>query len=269
MELLGYFSLFFVGLTLGTFGSGGSILAVPILVYLFSFDAVMASAYSLFIVGIASMAGAMVRIKTQMVSKRAALAFGIPSLIAVFATRKWILRGIPDILVLGDSVNITKRSLLLCTFGLLMIVAALVMIVNVTRVRPAEGKTPHMVLSLILPGMACGFLSGLTGVGGGFLIIPLLFYFTAMPFKKAVGTALFIISANSVAGFTGDTISHSINWSFLLVISCLAVAGIVAGSRITAGVPNRRLQKPFGWVILVLGICMIIKEIVWSPHDFL
>ena len=269
MELLGYFSLFLVGLTLGTFGSGGSILSVPILVYLFSFDAVMASAYSLFIVGIASMAGVLFRIKTQMVSRRATLAFGIPSLTAIFFTRKWILPGIPETLLLGDSIHLSKRSLLLCTFGLLMIIAALVMIVNVTRVKPAEGKTPHIVLSLILPGMVCGFLSGLTGVGGGFLIIPLLFYFTAMPFNKAVGTALFIIAANSVAGFTGDTISHSINWSFLLVMSCLAVAGIVAGSRITAGVPNRRLRRPFGWFILLMGIFMFVKEFAGAGRDFL
>lgn len=261
MEILGYISLFFVGLVLGTLGGGGSILSVPILVYLFSIDAVMASAYSLFIVGTTSLVGTLMKYNAKMVNLRTGTVFGVPSLIAIFCTRKWFVPALPEVILQTESFQLTKQSLILGVFAVLMILASIALITKKENPQP-EGKQ-HVGISLVFVGLLTGFLTGLVGAGGGFLIIPALVYFTKMCFKTAVGTTLLIITINSLMGFLGDVINYPINWYFLLSITALAVLGIIVGAKCTISLPTKILQKSFGWLVMSMGTCILLREMLY------
>lgn len=260
MEVLGYISLFFVGLVLGTLGGGGSILSVPILVYLFSVDAVMASAYSLFIVGTTSLVGTTLKLNARMVDIRTGVVFGLPSLVAIFATRKWLVPAIPDMVWQTESFTLTKRALILGVFAVLMILASLALITK--KDDPSvEGESRPSVY-LVAVGLLTGLLTGLVGAGGGFLIIPALVYFTRICFKTAVGTTLLIITINSLMGFLGDLFNYAINWYFLLSITALAVLGIMVGVRSTVRLPTQTLQRSFGWLVMSMGVWILLQEFV-------
>ena len=261
MEVIGYISLLFVGLILGTLGGGGSILSVPILVYLFSQDAVIASAYSLFIVGTTSLVGCIMKYNAQLVNLRTGFIFGIPSLLAIFITRTWVIPSIPDVIMEIGKFQFTKRGLILGLFALLMIMASFVLIAKNKNPKKAE-KQFHSIYLMLL-GCLIGFLTGLVGAGGGFLIIPALVYLTDLPFKTAVGTTLMIITANSLIGFVGDVINYPVNWHFLLLITSLAILGIFIAGRSTQKLPNRLLRITFGWLMLVMGVLILVNEIVF------
>ena len=202
MEITGYVLSITVGIILGLLGGGGSILTIPILVYFFHVEAVVASAYSLFIVGVTSFIGAIPKYKDHLVSVNAGLLFGIPSIFSIFCTRKWIIPAIPDIVFQWHSLVITKRFLVLGLFALLMIITALSMISS-RKEKKIDEKDPKILLAVV-EGILIGFLTGMVGAGGGFLIIPALIFLTGLPFKTAVGTSLFIIAINALTGFLGD-----------------------------------------------------------------
>lgn len=259
METFGYIASVFVGLILGILGGGGSILCIPILVYLFHINAVMASAYSLFIVGTTSFVGAIPKYKDQLVNLKTGLVFGIPSIAAIFTTRKWIVPAIPDILFQLDSFIFTKRILLLGVFAVLMILASIAMITKRSERTASDEK--FQPAYLIIEGLLIGFLTGLVGAGGGFLIIPALVLLTGLPFKTAVGTSLFIIAINSLSGFLGDVLNYSMDWEFLLIITGLAVVGILIGNQLAKKLPSKKLRKSFGWFTLIMGTSILVKEI--------
>ncbi len=258
MEILGYIALFLVGLVLGSMGGGGSILSVPILVYLFRMDAVSATAHSLFIVGSASLVGSFLKHKTNMVNLPTALMFGGPSLVATFCMRMWIIPALPDIILQTDGFQLTKRALILGSFATVMILASMVMLIRRSTPSP-EGKQ-FSGLKLALLGLSTGSLCGFVGAGGGFLIIPVLVYGTRLNFKTAAGTTLLIITANSLFGFLGDSMNYAIDWGFLLSISLLAIGGIVVGARAALRLPTLVLQKTFGGLILTLGVWILMSE---------
>lgn len=262
MEVFGYFALIVVGLLLGFLGGGGSILSVPILVYLFSEDVVMASAYSLFIVGIASMVGSIVKYKASLVNLKIGLIFGLPSIIAVFTVRKWLIPAIPELILVIGSFQFTKRVLILGIFAILMIIASIYMIIDRKNVNRSSDHTNYIYL--IFLGFLTGFLTGLVGVGGGFIIIPVLVLLTKLSFKTAVGTALFIIAINSIIGFAGDVINYSINWVFLLTITIFAILGILVGSQYAKFLPAGKSQKIFGWFTLLMGTGIFMREIFFQ-----
>ena len=259
MEVVGYIASMCIGIILGVLGGGGSILSIPILVYLFHIDAVRASAYSLFIIGITSLVGAIPKYREQRVNLRTGLVFGIPSIISIFTTRKWILPAIPEEVGHIGSFILTKQVLILGTFALLMILASITMIRKRDE-RIAEDDQFHPTL-LVIEGLLIGFLTGFVGAGGGFLIIPGLVLLTGLPFKTAVGTSLFIIAINSLSGFIGDFMNYPMHWSFLFTISGLAVVGIFIGNSISRKLPATRLRKLFGWFVLGMGTWILIKEI--------
>src|SRR5690348_1740603 len=214
MEVAGYVACIFIGVILGILGGGGSILSIPILVYLLHVDAVMASAYSLFIVGTTSFVGAIPKYKDHLVNVKTGILFGLPSILTIFITRKWIVPSIPDIVLQTESLVITKRVLILGVFALLMILASYSMI---RERKEIENENQRFRIVLVtLEGMIIGFLTGLVGAGGGFLIIPALVLLTGLKFKTAVGTSLFIIAINSLIGFLGDVLNYEIPWLFLL-----------------------------------------------------
>jgi uncharacterized membrane protein YfcA len=262
MEIVGYVAAIGIGLILGILGGGGSILAIPILVYIFHVDAVTASAYSLFIVGITSLVGAIPKYKEQLVNVKTGLTFGIPSVITIFITRKWIVPAIPDIVLTTGDWVVTKRVMLLGLFALLMILTSISMIRG-RRERTVDDREFRTTL-LIIQGVLIGFLTGLVGAGGGFLIIPALVLLTGLPFKTAVGTSLLLVAINSLSGFLGDVLNRAMNWPFLLAITALAILGIFIGHRFSRKIPQRTLRKAFGWFVLTMGCWILFKETVLS-----
>lgn len=259
MEIIGYIASVFIGITLGLLGGGGSILTIPILVYLFHLDAVTATAYSLFIVGSTSLVGVVPKQRKGLVNLRTGFLFGTPSLVSIFATRKWIVPAIPDILLTVHSFVLTKRIFLLGLFAVLMIVTSFSMIGGRKELSAEEKKIK--IPLIIIQGVLIGLLTGLVGAGGGFLIIPALVLLTGLPMKIATGTSLFIIGFNSLFGFMGDVINLSINWNFLFLITGLAIAGIFIGNWLTAKIHGRHLRKSFGWLTLVMGCWILVKEL--------
>lgn len=258
MEYFGYVASVLVGVVLGMLGGGGSILSIPILVYLFQVEPVLASAYSLFIVGITSLVGAIPKYRDHLVNLKTGILFGIPSIIAIFSTRKWIVPAIPEIIFSTESFSLTKRALLLGIFAVLMVLASLSLIRKKKEITSKNDK--FKVSLVIVEGGLIGFLTGLVGAGGGFLIIPALVFLTGLSFKTAVGTSLFIIAINSLMGFIGDFLNYEIQWRFLLTISSLAIAGILIGNIFTRKIASFYLRKAFGWLTLLMGIWILIKE---------
>lgn len=257
-EFLGYIFSIVVGIVLGLLGGGGSILSIPILVYLFQIEPVMASAYSLFIVGTTSLVGAVPKYREHLVNLKTGILFGIPSIITIFATRHWVIPAIPSVLIQSENFVLTKRELLLGIFAVLMVLASFQLIRSKREMSSDNRK--FRVFLVIVEGTLIGFLTGLVGAGGGFLIIPALVFLTGLPFKTAVGTSLFIIAINSLIGFLGDLLNYSIHWPFLISVTSLAVTGILIGNFFSRRIAALYLRKAFGWFTLTVGIGILAKE---------
>lgn len=261
MEVAGYIASILIGLSLGLIGSGGSILTVPVLVYLFAVEPVSATAYSLFIVGSTSLVGAFPKYRQGLIDLKTAFVFGVPSIIAVFATRKFLVPLIPrKVFTMGDLV-ITKPILLMVLFAILMILASFSMIKSNKQQTGDVQLQSFNYPMIILEGIVVGILTGLVGAGGGFLIIPALVLFCKLPMKKAVGTSLLIIAAKSLIGFTGDLSNYPMNWNLLLSVTAAAVAGIFIGNMLSNKISGDKLKKAFGWFVLAMGIYIILKEL--------
>ena len=264
MEIIGYISSIIIGISLGLIGGGGSILTVPVLVYLFGVEPMMATAYSLFIVGTSSLIGAFPKYKQGLISLKTAIVFGVPSIAAVFATRKFIVPAIPsEIFTLGDFV-VTKSILMMVLFAVLMVAASVSMIREKKSKNTAEeGEQKFNYPMIIVEGAVVGVLTGLVGAGGGFLIIPALVMLSKLPMKMAVGTSLLIIAAKSLIGFLGDlsTNASNMNWNLLMIVTALAIGGIFIGNALSKKIDGNKLKKGFGWFVLVMGVYIIINEL--------
>ncbi|HEY0670193.1 MAG TPA: sulfite exporter TauE/SafE family protein [Sphingobacteriaceae bacterium] len=263
MEILGLVLAAVVGISLGLIGSGGSILTVPILVYIMGVDPVLATAYSLFIVGATSLVGGIQSAVQKKVDFKTVLIFGIPSIAAVYATRLWLVPIIPQEIVTVGTFVITKAIALMLLFAVVMILASVSMIMP-EKSSQTEDDTPlkYNYPLILLEGLGVGMLTGLVGAGGGFLIIPALVLLAKMPMKLAVGTSLFIIAAKSLFGFIGDLQgSQLIDWKLLGGFTALAIAGIFGGIVLSKKISGDKLKTSFGWFVLVMGIYIIIKEI--------
>ncbi|HEX6846628.1 MAG TPA: sulfite exporter TauE/SafE family protein [Chitinophagaceae bacterium] len=264
MEIVGYIASVIIGIALGLIGGGGSILTVPVLVYLFGIDPVIATAYSLFIVGTTSLVGAIPKYRQGLVNLKRAVIFGIPSILAVFVTRKFLVPLIPHHIFNAGSFEITKPILIMVLFAILMVGAAYSMIKNGEKENDRPQQQEFNYPMIILEGAVVGILTGFVGAGGGFLIIPALVLFSKLPMKLAVGTSLVIIAAKSLIGFTGDLSHYDMDWKLLMIVTAAAVLGIFIGNAINKKMPGERLQKWFGWFILVMGIYIIVKELFFT-----
>ncbi|MFK8284067.1 sulfite exporter TauE/SafE family protein [Capnocytophaga canis] len=263
MEIAGYVASIFIGIALGLIGGGGSILTVPMLVYLFRIDAVLATAYSLFIVGATSVVGSFSYFIKGLVNVKTAVIFGIPSIVAVYFTRAYIVPAIPhEILAVGEFV-ITKNILLMLLFAVLMIVASYSMIKKTKHHQEKVAKKQQFNYPLILiEGIVVGILTGLVGAGGGFLIIPALVILSKLPMKEAVGTSLVIIAAKSLIGFLGENSETPMDYLFLAKVTAFAIFGIFIGMALSKKIDGAKLKPIFGWFVLIMGIYIIIKETI-------
>lgn len=260
MEIIGYLMAVLIGLVLGLLGGGGSTLTVPVLVYLLGIDVVLATGYSLFVVGAAALFGAINNYFKGLVDLKTAFIFGIPSIFAVFITRQFIIPAIPDSLFMIGEREVTKSLLMMVLFALLMIGASISMIRG--RKEVSEDKKDRSYFLIIIDGAVVGLLTGLVGAGGGFLIIPALALMMGLPMKKAVATSLLIIAMKSLIGFLGDVSNYVIDWPFLLSFAGLAVVGIFIGGKLSNIIPGPKLKPIFGWFILAMGIWILGKELL-------
>lgn len=258
MDVVGLIASILIGFSLGLLGGGGSILTVPVLVYLFFLDPVLATAYSLFIVGGTSVAGSASYFKKGQVDLKTVIAFGIPSVLAVFLTRRFLVPALPDVIFKTGQFVLTKGLLLLLLFAVLMLVAARSMI----KGRHIKENTPKVgIRMLIIQGVLIGIITALVGAGGGFLIIPVLVNMLHLPMKTAVGTSLAIISINSLLGFLFSLPTIIVDWQMLIMITAIAVIGIFLGSFVSTKIDGKKLKPAFGWFVLVMGLYIIIREL--------
>jgi len=262
MEIMGYLAAALIGVSLGLIGGGGSILTMPVLVYLFRVSPSLATSYSLFVVGSTSLVGAFNNYKKGFVSIKTALLFGLSSIVTVFITRKFIVSALPEKLIIG-SITVTESFLIMSVFAVLMVFASISMIKNNTEEKPdVINEDKINLLKLFFYGIFVGIVTGLLGAGGGFLLIPALVLIGNIPMKEAIGTSLLIIALNSLIGFIGDLGHFQIDWFFLSKITLVAVAGIFAGGYIGKKIPGEKLKKAFGWFVLVMGIYIIVRELI-------
>lgn len=261
MEIAGYIASLLIGVSLGLIGGGGSILTVPVLVYLFAISPPVAISYSLFIVGITSLIGALNNYRKGLVSIRTAFVFGSSSITTVFLTRKLIVPFLPDVLFTIGTFKVHQALFLMVVFAVLMVAA------SISMIRGSKVDTHHTgnknPLLLIGFGILIGFVTGFLGAGGGFLLIPALVILMRLPMKVAVGTSLLIIALNSLIGFLGDAGHHSIDWRFIGFVSAIAIAGIFIGGYFNQKINANQLKKGFGWFVLLMGIYIIIRETIF------
>lgn len=269
MEVLGYIASIAIGLALGLIGGGGSILTLPVLVYLFGIPVVLATTYSLFVVGITALVGSVSYHKQKLIDMRIFFVFGIPSVIAVFLTRLYLVPLIPPEVIKFGTIIVTKDMLIMTVFATLMIGAAYGML------RPARHKkesTKAIFTSnihkinyplVLLEGAVVGGVTGLVGAGGGFLIIPALIFLGKLPMKVAVGTSLLIIAVKSLAGFLAEFNGIIVDWILLTTISLVAIMGMLVGTLLSKRISGENLKPLFGWFTLVMGIYIIIKELFY------
>jgi uncharacterized protein len=263
MEILGYIAAILIGISLGMVGSGGSILTVPVLVYLMHVNPLLATTSSLFIVGTTSLAGGLRAYARRQVDFRAITEFGFPSIFSIFITRHYLLPALPETMLRIGNFTLSRDIFLMLVFAVLMLIASITMILSKENSISDEARQTrkHAVLPLILLGLLIGCITGLLGAGGGFLIIPTLVLFLKIPMKKAVGTSLLLIAINSLFGFLFSLKQFEFDWQLLLCFTGLAIIGIFIGSRLAAKIPGNTLKKAFGCFILIMGVYIIIREL--------
>lgn len=269
MELLGYVLTLVMGVSLGLLGGGGSILTVPILTYLFGLNAVSATAYSLFIVGLASMVGAIGKMREGLVNLKVALVFAAPGFVGVFLARAYLIPWLPDEILSVSGFTLTKSMLIMLVFSVMMILASFSMIRDkkpkVDTQNSVEGESTKKALNypiIGVEGLAVGLLTGFVGAGGGFLIIPVLVVMAGLSMKVAVGTSLVIIGLKSLLGFIGDVmVNPEIDWGFLLVLSLISVVGIFLGSFLSRFIAEKKLKVSFGYFVLAMGAWILFQQL--------
>jgi len=259
-HIIGYILAVFVGITLGLIGSGGSILSVPILTYVMGIDPVLSSAYSLFVVGTTALVGGFQKAKQKLVDFKKVVLFGIPTIIAVFSMRKFVIPAIPEVIFSSSIFTLHKSVFIMIVFAIVMITASIRMIKPVKESLVSDVNLNYT--KIFLNGLLIGIVAGFVGAGGGFLIIPALYFLANTPMKKAIGTSLFIVSSQSLIGFLGDVRpDQNIDWQLLLLFTVYSIIGVVIGNLLSKKVEGEKLKTAFGWFVLLMGIGIILKEL--------
>ena len=257
-QILGYLGALVVGLVLGLIGGGGSILTVPLLVYLLGYNPIVATAYSLFVVGTTSLVGTFQKYREGLVDVKTGLAFSFPSFVGVYLSRRYLVPGIPDNLLSIGSFALTKEMGIMVFFSIIMFLAAVSMIKNKNDNSIPKNKQAYY--KTFIQGLIIGTITGIIGAGGGFLYVPALVLWTNIPMKKAVGTSLIIVTINSLIGFTGDVQTLDIDWAFIILFSLISVLGILIGVYLSKFISGEKLKKSFGFFTLIMAMYIIYRE---------
>ena len=259
MLIFGYLSAILIGVTLGLIGGGGSILTVPIFVYLLKLDPQVATSYSLFVVGISALVASFKNAQKKLINYKTGLIFAAPALLVVYIIRKVLLPLVPEQMFQIGDFTILKSVTTMCFFAVIMLLASYSMIKGRKEIKD-EVATKFNYPLIVVQGVLVGIVTGLVGAGGGFLIIPALVYFARLHMREAVATSLMVISINSLIGFAGDLQNLSIDWQFLLLFSGLAIVGVFVGIFLNAKINATHLRKGFGWFVLVMAIFILLQE---------
>ncbi len=269
METLIAYGLFLViGLILGVIGGGGSILSVPVLVYILHYPVQTATAYSLFIVGLTALIGGAAYFRRGDVCFESLMQFAIPSLVSVFLVRKYLIPNLPEVFFnVGDFI-VSKQVFIMILFSILVVFSSLSMIRKQDRNDRVDAmwdefsKSPLRIYFVIFIAILVGLITGFVGAGGGFIIIPVLIFFIRVPIKKSIGTSLSIIAINSLIGFVGNLGIIEVDWKFLLTVSVLCIIGILVGNSFSMKLTPTKLKPAFGWFTLIVSIFVVLKEII-------
>ncbi len=267
MIIAGFIAFLIIGIILGLIGGGGSLLGVPVLVYVMCIEADLATTYSLFIVGFTALVGAISYLQKGEVSAEAILNFALASVVTVFCMRRFIMPVIPAEFMIKE-VLIYKHTLIMVVFALLILSASYSMLITrkPNRIKDAKwnefAKTPLGIPFVILLGVLIGIITGFVGAGGGFIIVPVLMVFMRLNFKKAIGTSLCIVALNSIIGFLGNIGYQNLDWKFLFGISAICGIGILLGSLLSNKISSKKLKPAFGWFTLAVGLFVLVKELL-------
>lgn len=260
LEIVGFFGAFLTGIVIGLFGGGGSILAVPIFVYFFKLNPVLATSYSMFVVGSSAAVGTIININKKLIAYKTALIFTLPALVSVYMTRRFLIPNIPDILFSFKDFDITKKMVLMLLFSLVIIISSIpIMKQPITEPNTTTSEKNYGLLIVI--GLAVGVLTGLIGAGGGFIIVPALVLFARITIKQAVATSLIIIAFNSLVGFCSDLSLLKIEWDFLILFTALSILGILIGTYISSFVRESTLKTNFARFMIIMAAIIIFKEL--------
>jgi len=266
MIILGYIAAVLMGMVLGVIGGGGSILTVPILVYLMGVTPDVATGYSLLIVGATAAFGAIRYFKEGLVDVKASILFAVPSIIAVYLTRAFLMPAIPETIAF-QSLTIDKNLGIMVLFAMLMLASAAMMLKKAySKSAPAtqviENKQPNVGL-IVIEGAVVGVVTGILGAGGGFLIIPALVLILGMPMKNAVGASLFIIALKSLLGFIGDLQTGiQLEMPLLPLMLVATFIGMAVSTKVAGKLDGAALQKFFAFFTLVIAVFIMTKELL-------
>ena len=265
VDFVAYILALFVGVTLGLVGAGGSILTLPILVKVVGIEPKHATTYSLFIVGFTALIGAINYYRKDSLHLKTAAIFCVPSLMIVLVMRRILMPMLPIDLYEFDNFILKTNTVIILIFASIMILAATSMIRGKQKDTDNQDITniDFNYRAIFFQGIIIGFLTGLVGAGGGFLIVPSLGRFAKLPIRLTIGTSLVIITVNSLLGFVTDlvAIDFPIEWDFLLIFSAIAGCGIFIGMYIGNFIKATQLKKIFGWFVLAMAIYLLSKEI--------
>jgi uncharacterized membrane protein YfcA len=260
-ELAAYAASVAIGLCLGLIGAGGSILTIPVFVYILKTDPVASTIYSMFIVGLCSLVGSIRSFFKKLVDVKTAMLFGIPSIMGVFIARKLIFPALPNTLFYIGAFPISKDVCIMFCLAIIMFFVSIKMLRQAGRVQNTyTGDTEKKTLPFVLQGMVTGIITGMLGVGGGFLIMPALLLWIKLPVKMAVGTTLFIIAINSAAGFITGYASVPMQWGLLAKFALGAIAGILIGTKLSEKIQATNLKKGLGWFIILTSVYVLYKQ---------
>lgn len=263
MEIIGYLASIFIGISIGLIGTGSGTLTIPALIYLFGVDVVPATAYALFIGGLTSAVGSISYIRNKLIHIKTVISFGLSSIIGVLFTRSYIIPNIPENIMNINGIVVTKDLFIITFFAILMSIASYSMIKKTKESEVKEHRKLKINYPLIaIEGLIVGIITGLVGTGGGFLIVPTLVILLKLPMKEAVGTTLLIIAAKSLIGFLGEPNIAGMDWKLLISVVSCTISGVLIGTFLSRRIDGRKLKPFFGWVLLILGICIIIKEVL-------
>lgn len=250
MEIIGYSILVLSGITLALIGGGGSLLSTPVLIYFFKMNALQATTYSLFVVAVGSAYGTFSSIKNKFIDIPLAIEFALPCFVSIFLVRSYGVVNIPQVFD-AFFLKWTRDIAIMLPFGVVMVTSALK---GIRKKRIEEISVGPSKPAAIIQGLFVGALTGFVGVGGGFLITPILHFVMGLDFKKAIGTSLFVLMLNSSFGFSVDLIRGAeVSFKLISMFAAASVLGLMIGFRLSKQIEEAKIKMVFSIVLVIVS----------------